>query len=322
MSSKKNSIISRIDAITGIESKYMHTILPAPRSVKIELTAICDLKCFFCATSKRLREKNHMDYEFFKKIAKDMRDSGVEELGMFYLGESMLYPKLPEAILHAKQDLKFPYIFLTTNGVKANKALVYKVASNGLDSLKFSLNSANRQEFIDVTQVDAFDIVVQNIKDARISIDRAYEKTGHKCGLYASSIKYDGEQSQKMQQLIDEIKPYVDEHYFLPLYGQAGLTAGEKGTKPVSGNTGRADNPRSSLPCWSVFTEGHVTWDGKLSACCFDHNDAFTMADLNKVRFMEGWNSIPFQQLREHHLAEMIDETACKKCIATGEVYG
>ena len=33
---------------------------------------------------------------------------GVEELGVFYLGESFLCPWLPEAIRFAKQDVGFP----------------------------------------------------------------------------------------------------------------------------------------------------------------------------------------------------------------------
>ena len=64
---------------------------------------------------------------------------------------------------------------------------------------------------------------------------------------------------------VDEILPYVDEHYWLPLYGQAGLTAGAKGTTPVAGNPGRHGCASAApIPCWSIFTEGHVTYDGRL----------------------------------------------------------
>jgi hypothetical protein len=35
-------ITDRIDAITKITEKYLGTILPAPKSVKIELTANCN----------------------------------------------------------------------------------------------------------------------------------------------------------------------------------------------------------------------------------------------------------------------------------------
>ena len=87
--------------------------------------------------------------------------------------------------------------------------------------------------------------------------------------LYASSIAFDGEQGEKMRAVVEEILPYVDEHYWLPLYGMSGA-AKAAGWKPKPGNPGRLDNMRSEpLPCWAVFTEAHVTADGMLAACCF-----------------------------------------------------
>ena len=38
-------ITDRIDAITKISAKYLGTIIPAPKSVKIEITATCNYNC-------------------------------------------------------------------------------------------------------------------------------------------------------------------------------------------------------------------------------------------------------------------------------------
>jgi radical SAM protein with 4Fe4S-binding SPASM domain len=65
-----------------------------------------------------------------------------------------------------------------------------------------------------------------------------------------------------------------------------------------------------------VFTEGHITWDGKLSACCFDHDGRFHMGDLTAIPFMEAWNSVAFQHLREAHLNRDVRGTACETCVA------
>jgi radical SAM protein with 4Fe4S-binding SPASM domain len=70
------------------------------------------------------------------------------------------------------------------------------------------------------------------------------------------------------------------------------------------------------LPCWSIFTEGHVTWDGKLSACCFDHDGRFHMGDLTKQSFMEAWNSATFTALHEAHLRRDLTGTVCESCVA------
>ena len=109
-------ITDRIDAVTRIPPASRSPTPPIPRSVKIELTARCDFNCFFCATAKKLHRKADMDEAFYRRIIREMRDAGVEELGVFYLGESFLCTWLPEAIRYAKLDCRFPYVFLTTNG--------------------------------------------------------------------------------------------------------------------------------------------------------------------------------------------------------------
>lgn len=316
MSLNSETIVNRIDAITLIPESHRKEICPPPRSVKIELTAKCDLKCFFCATSHNLRPKGNMDFELLKKLLYDMRQVGVEEIGMFYLGESLLYPKLGEAINYAKQVCEYPYVFLTTNGRSATLELLEDIMSNGLDSLKFSFNFYSKEQYKLLTGVDGYEKVLSNIKLAHQIRNHVEANTGKHCGLYASSIKLDGDQQKLMEESIENIKPYVDEHYWLPLYGQAGYTAGAKGTKPVAGNIGRIGALRDSLPCWALFTEGHITWDGMLTGCCFSHESSWDFGDLTKMSFMEAWNSDAAQRLRRANLAKNVRGTACQKCIA------
>ncbi|HZN23600.1 MAG TPA: SPASM domain-containing protein, partial [Burkholderiales bacterium] len=143
---------------------------------------------------------------------------------------------------------------------------------------------------------------------------------GYSTGLYASSIRYDGEQQSRMEALLDEhVRPYVDEHYWLPLYSMGAFATEREehlGYRPTAGNQGRLGALREPLPCWSAFTEGHVTADGKLSACCFDANANWTMGDLTKQSFMAAWNSDAFVSLRAAHLKRDVSGTVCEQCIA------
>ena len=264
----------------------------------------------------KLRDQKHMDRELYSRLIREMRDAGVEELGMFYLGESMLCPWLPDAIKEAK-DVGFPYVFLTTNGSLASKDKVFALFNAGLNSLKFSFNYSGPEQLNEIAGVKPgiFDTICQNIKNAY----GLRELHGFKCGLYASYIEYDGEQGERMKDAVALIAPYVDEVYALPLYNQANLVkerTDAKGWTSTAGNRGRAANLREPLPCWAVFTEGHITSDGLLSACCFDHNKSFTMADLKQTSFIEGWNSAVFQSLRKAHLNRDVTGTPCEKCVA------
>ena len=309
-------ITARIDAITRIPERYRAAHLPAPRAVKIELTSQCNYRCGFCAHRLRMKDRGEMDVALYERVVGEMVDAGVEELGLFYIGESFMCDWLPDAIAFAKQR-GIRYAFLTTNGSLATPARVDACMKAGLDSLKFSMNNADAEQFATVAAVKTklFSDSLANLKAARAVRDAG----AYRCGVYASSIRYDGEQQARMQALVDDIKPYVDEHYWLPLYSMGSLATEreeELGYRPIAGNQGRLGALREPLPCWSVFTEGHITHDGKLSACCFDAGDKWTMADLNKAAFMEGWNSPEFVALRAAHLARDVTGTICESCVA------
>lgn len=313
-------IIDRIDAITNISDEYRKAILPAPKSVKIELTGRCNYRCGFCALRTRENQPvEDMDIYFFQKIVMQMKEAGVEEIGVFYIGESFMAPDLlVQAIWFAKNVAKIPYVFLTTNGSLTKPIHVEACFKAGLDSLKFSINAADDEQFKEVMGVktklyhDAFD----NLKAAKAIRDAK----GYKCGLYASSIKYDGVQQEKMEELLkDHVLPYVDQHYWLPLYSMGSMATdreAELGYRPTAGNQGRLGMLRKPLPCWSAFSEGHVRADGGLSLCCFDADGRFVVGDLKTQTFMEAWNSEAFQKIRQAHLNEDLTGTVCENCVA------
>ena len=316
------SIKNRIDAITLIPDTHRKPFLPAPRSVKIELTGRCNYRCGFCALRMRENQpRGDMDFDLFKKITREMREAGVEEIGCFFLGESMMAPDLlVDAIRWCKKELDFPYVFLTTNASLAKPDVVDAIMSAGLDSLKWSVNNYDEKQFMDVVQVKPklFYKALKNIKDAWEVRDVGNYDTK----LYASSIRYDGEQQEKMEALLEkEVLPYVDEHYWLPLYSMGSFATQreeELGYRPIAGNQGRLGALREPLPCWSAFSEGHVRADGGLSACCFDASGEWLMGDLNDEPFMAAWNSEKFQILREAHLRRDVSGTVCEDCVAYG----
>lgn len=311
-------ITDRIDKITKVE--HFRPNLPAPKSVKIELSPRCDYRCGFCALRTReLQPVKDMDLGFFQRITSEMREAGVEEIGMFFLGESMMNPELLEsAVYWCKKVLDFPYVFLTTNGARAEPEAVNKIMKAGLDSLKFSINAYDEEQFEKVMGVPRvlYQRALNNLKEAR----RVRDEGHYSCGLYASSILYDGEQQKKMQALLNEkVLGFVDEHYWLPLYSMGSFAEQrekELGYKPIAGNQGRLGNLREPLPCWSAFTEGHVRADGGLSACCFDAGGQWEMGNLNETSFMDAWNSEKFQELRKAHLNKDVKGTICENCVA------
>lgn len=311
-----DTITKRIDHITEIQQEYLDIVLPPPKSVKIELTSRCNFACGFCAHRMRT-DKLNMEWDFYTRITQEMRDCGVQELGLFYIGESLLCDFLPDAIRHAKK-IGFPYVFLTTNGSLMSEVKADAIMNAGLDSLKFSYNNSDPIQFRYITGMapSVFETIKENIKNTF----KIRSKNGYKTKIYASSIMYDGAQQAKMVAAVHQIQPYVDEHYWLPLYSfgaQATEKERELGYKPTPGNQGRIGALRRPLPCWAVFKEGHICVDGKLSACCFDIGERWIMGDLKTTPFMQAWNSDKFMELRAAHLRQDVTGTACEACAVT-----
>ena len=315
-------ITDRIDNITHIPEAYLRPDPPCPKSVKIELTGRCNYRCGFCALRMRQvqpKESDDMSLDFFKQITRQMFHAGVEEIGVFYLGETLMSPDLAvQSVQFLKQELGMPYVFLTTNGSLAGERVIHALMNAGLDSLKFSINAADFEQFEDVMGVKK-KLYQQAISNLR----RAYEirnRCKYKTKVYASSIMYDGDQQRRMERLVSEqIKPFVDEHYWLPLYSMGSVaTAREKelGYRPTAGNQGRIGGLVTPLPCWSAFTEGHVRSDGIVSLCCFDADGRFQVGNLHDDDWMTIWNSEAFKMIRKAHLDKDLTGTVCQECVA------
>lgn len=330
-------ITAKIDEVTRIDPEYLKEVCPPPKSVKIELTNVCNYQCGFC--SLRTRDKPGKDclaMDDFRRVVDEAVSAGVKEVGVFYLGESTMEPDLlVDAITYCKAS-GVEYVFLTTNGSLMTPALAVRCMAAGLDSMKFSINAADEEQFEAVMGVKA-----KNMRAALQNLRLAYEAReagGYATRIYASSIQFDGEQAKKAESLLNEhVRPYVDEHYFLPLYGMSLRSAEieqQIGYKPTHGNMGRVDAAtglpnRPPLPCWSLFCEAHVRINPEsnkpmMSACCFGADNRFDVGDLSKLSFMEAWNSDKMQHIRNAQIRtetegpDALKGTMCEVCVAHG----
>src|SRR3990167_3985927 len=119
-------ITKRIDNVTNIPEDCRRAVLSAPKSVKIEVSPRCNYRCGFCALRTReVQPRSDMDFGLFKRLTKEMREAGVDEIGVFYLGESFMNPRLlVNCIEYLKSEIGMPYVFLTSNASLASPKVV------------------------------------------------------------------------------------------------------------------------------------------------------------------------------------------------------
>lgn len=313
-----DSITARIDATTEIPPAYLAEVVPAPQSFKWELVDTCNFNCGYCGIRGRETPgKSQTDLALFRQGATEMYNAGVTEAGLFFIGESTMAPALLVEATKICKAIGYEHIFLTTNGSLMTPMLFGELASAGLTSLKFSINAANHRQFQEVMGVKPalFERALDNLRGCF----ELRNRLGYRCQISASSIKFDGEQQERMEELLNRrVRPFCDEHYFLPLFSEMQSPQAAKniarGWKANAGNAGRLDNMRDALPCWAVSREAHIRVDGSMSACCFGADDRFDMGNI-KDGFMSVWNGNKYRELRKAHLSGDVHGTPCSQCI-------
>ncbi len=297
---KPDDIATRLASIRAVEGNRRDSRPPVPTSAKIELVAGCAVGCCFCAATHRGRPRQLMTWDCYIEVASCMKQAGVTQLGLFYMGESMEHPRLADAIRHAKEALGFPYVFLTANALAATSTRVEQCMAAGLDSLKLSVHFAGDADVARMTGMPAhaFDRQLEHVAAARRIRDAVAVSTGHRCALYASTLDMGSPHTPGMRAVLDAVVPLVDSHYWLPLLG------------PAAG--GRVKDK----PCWTLFNEAHVRVDGTLSACPLDGADRFAMGNQRGTSFMDAWHSPDFSRLRQAHLDGDLSGTVCSRCLS------
>lgn len=315
---KSENLTDRLGKLANIPKEYLREDPPFPKSVKLELTTSCNFNCAYCAISARTQTtQRDMDFELFKKIANDLKECGVSEVGLFYIGEPYMSENLLyESITYLKDELKIPYVFITSNATLATPHTTKRLMKRGIDSIKWSVNFADPEQLKELARppgkkrihIHLFELALKNIQKAW----QLREENKYKTKLYASSIRYNDEQVERMKPLlIQHILPYVDEHYWLPLLNEVP----EFGRTKTPGNVGIYDKPVPPIPCWVLFTAGHVLVDGRFTCCCHDARGDWVMGDFKTQSLKEIWYSEKFRELRRAHLTKDVSGTVCEQCI-------
>lgn len=139
------------------------------RDLRISLTDRCNFRCFYCLPNGEpplARKDTILTFEEIERIAANFVDLGIEKIRLTG-GEPMLRRGTVELVERlARLKPRFKDLALTTNGHNfPQQAAALKNA--GLDRVTISLDSLDRDNFADITGVDALDNVLASIDVAK-----------------------------------------------------------------------------------------------------------------------------------------------------------
>ena len=291
-----------------ITSDFLNEKPPFPKKAKIEITTRCDLKCYHCKLTHNNPQKEMPEF-LVKKILQDLKNIGVEHVGLFWMGEPLFNKKLSEYIKFAKM-IGIKYVFISTNGRMAVPERIKNLIASGIDSIKFSINYSTREKYYNATKVDAFDQVMKNLKSLK-----KIRGLSKKPRIIASSI-FSPSNKEEFYKINSMIEPYVDNHYPVHIYGDSNIIKNDNDYKIIKISKKDSRTLQSMLPCWSLFAEPHINYDGKMGSCYCDNDEKHIMGDLKKNSLMEVWHSEKFVKLRRKHLVKDVSGTSCENCTA------
>jgi len=269
---------------------------PFPRNMLIEPTNACNLRCSFCPNRLSYRPRVTLPINLTQKILNEAYEAGTREVGFYLTGESFLHPELEDMVYLAAM-CGYSYIYITTNGVAADKKRVESLSQNGLHSIKFSIN-AGKLSYSKVHGRDYYDRVIQNLHDALAIRENAEKGLGALRRVMVSSV-WNPSTEWEISNLKDELSPLVDDFFLVKEVERISIK----------------ENERKKVTCSLPFNRLHVTSEGFLSFCCADFNNDLTYADAASCSLLEAWNNETAKLFRNRFLSGDISNTLCESCL-------
>lgn len=133
--------------------------LPAPYTIVIEITRLCNFKCYYCIQStKSEREGAYqksklgpdvMDKELYRKIVRDIMELPVlpKRVLIQGLGEPLLYPDFPDLIRLLRASGYDGRIDFTTNGSLLTHEMTDALVDAGVSRIMISIQGLTKDEY-------------------------------------------------------------------------------------------------------------------------------------------------------------------------------
>lgn len=309
----------------GIMKKHMRERLgkvinfsenpPLPQSLNIELNSTCNQSCIFCPFHGKYASNQPFLTAMKKKDAIALIDMakeygiGKKEIGFYLAGEAFLHKDLPEIVKYAKKS-GFSYTFITTNGAFATPDKMQEVLDAGLDSIRISINAADREMYRELHGRDDYDKVSENLqymhgyikeKKLKVATSISCVITGRTLGIQEKFKKQFGQ--------------YVDDILFIPVMLQR-LNCDEQFIREYQVIDDALTEMKSDFVCPLLFDTMYINANLEVVPCCEAYDADCVFYDLKQdFDLKNAWNSEGYNRYRKLYLNhEDLAGTICEKC--------
>jgi GTP 3',8-cyclase len=141
--------------------------------LRISLTDLCSLRCTYCMPAEGLpwlAKAQRLTDDEFERLAALFIRLGIRSIRLTG-GEPLVHPTLPDVIARLAALEPRPEISLTTNGVTLEHS-ARKLADAGLDRINVSVDTLDRERFVELTRRDRLaDVLAGVAAAAEVGLD-------------------------------------------------------------------------------------------------------------------------------------------------------
>lgn len=262
-----------------------------PKNLMVEVTNACNLRCIMCDNRKMKRKRGFMSLDTYKLVLENAKEIGIEMVGLYTTGESLLHPKIFDFIKMAKEK-GFKYVYLTTNGIPLNEQKINKILGSGLDSIKFSIDAASKEVYERLRPGGDFDLLYKNVKLLREIRDRKKSKLK----IYSSFV-LTNKNYHELKKFKEFWKDLMDEIILYIVTNQASHQTKEfDGLVPE--NLKEIIMKNKEKYCNRLWNRVIVTYDGKFTICPEDFEAELIYGDIHKESMKKAWNNEKMKKFR------------------------
>jgi len=288
-----------------------------PFNVSIEPTTECNLACPECPSGLKSfsRPTGRMDIELYSKFLNQSADY-LLYLYFYFQGEPYLHPKFLEMVKMAKA--KKIYTVTSTNAHFLTERKALETVESGLDRILVSVDGTTQEVYENYRKKGSLEKVKKGIGNLVEAKKKLKYSTPHII-LQFLVVKPNEHQIEDIKQLgkllgVDQVVFKTAQIYDFENGSELIPTIDKYSRYKKLENGKFAIKNKMKNQCWKLWHSNVITWDGKVSPCCFDKDAKHNLGSLNTESVNDIWQNKKYQSFRKQILQDRKAIDICKNC--------